>query len=71
MKVRFKLNRRHNVYALLVACGSGLWLMVARFGLSTHDLLVFFAITVGLLVLLIGTAALAGFILGKMRGRDD
>lgn len=71
MKLRFKFNRRHNLYITLFTCAVGLWLMVTRFGVSPDELLSYAIICIVLLVALVGTAALFGFVLRLLRDRHE
>lgn len=56
MKVKFNFNKRTNIYVTLLACLSGLWLLVTRFGLSWDEILKYLWVSV---VLLLGICALA------------
>jgi len=57
------------MYITMFACAVGLWMMVQRFGLSVEDLLSYTFITIGFLVVIIGIAALMGWLLRKTLGK--
>ncbi len=65
MKFKVRFNRRHNMYITLFACAVGLILLVTRFGLTLEQLGTYALITLGMLLVLVGIAALLGFLLNR------
>ena len=45
MKLKFKVNKRVNLYITLFACAVSIWLMVQRFGLTWEEVWHFLMIT--------------------------
>jgi len=63
LKLKFKINRRHQVYITTFTCAAFLWLMVARFGLTESKLFVYGLVSIFLLLVLLALSALAAKIL--------
>lgn len=65
-----KLFRNRGFFINMLACASFLCLAVYGWGMPAADLLRYFFIMTGCLVVVIGTAVLAGYLLRKIM-RDD
>ena len=71
MKFKIGVSKRLNVAVTLVACASGLWLMVNRFGLSVDTLIKIFWVALIFLGFIVLIAAPAGLIYRWYKSKTD
>lgn len=71
MRFTFNINKRSRLISSMLASVCIIALAIWGWDLPATTVLVFFAICFGFLVVIVAVAAIFGWLLGKMRNRDE